>query len=323
MNILITSSGRRTSLLKFFRVAAHKRGGKVFAGDLDSLAPTLFGADGAFRLPPIMSADYVSVLEELIEKHRINLVVPTIDTELLVLARNRPRLEQASANILISDIHLVECARDKWKTHELFVRHGIRMPRTWLPEELDRADLPERVFLKPRDGSSSLNTHAVRRQDVSNILPSVPCPIIQECVSGTEITIDALLSLDGEPIHYVPRIRLKAIGGESVQGVTIDNATFAPWMGRLLGVLQSLGGRGPMTLQAFLVPDGDPIFFEVNPRFGGGFPLGHAAGGEYPEWICRMLEGEMMPSKLGMYERGLYMTRYYEEIVTKELPWPR
>lgn len=323
MNILITSSGRRTSLLKFFRVAAHKRGGRIFAGDLDSLAPTLFGADEALRLPPIMSEEYVSSLERLIGKHRIDLVVPTIDTELLILARNRQRLEQAGANILISDIRLVECARDKWKTHACFARQDIRMPRTWLPEELDLADLPERVFLKPRDGSSSLNTHAVRRQDVSNILPSVPCPIIQECITGTEITIDALLSLEGEPIHYVPRIRLKAVGGESVQGVTIDNATMVPWMERLLRALQALGGRGPMTLQAFLVPDGDPIFFEVNPRFGGGFPLGHAAGGEYPEWICRMLEGEAVPPKLGMYERGLYMTRYYEEIVTKELLWPR
>ena len=79
---------------------------------------------------------------------------------------------------------------------------------------------------------------------------------------------------------------------QSIQGVTIPDEDFRDWMLKLLGAISDLGGIGPMTLQAFLTGEGDPVFSEVNPRFGGGFPLGHAAGGRYPEWILRMLDGE-------------------------------
>jgi carbamoyl-phosphate synthase large subunit len=76
-----------------------------------------------------------------------------------------------------------------------------------------------------------------------------------------------------------------------------------------------------MTLQAFLVEDGEPIFFEVNPRFGGGFPLGYAAGANYPEWILQMLEGKTVAPRLAEYKKGVYMTRYYKEVIVEEPLW--
>ncbi len=322
MNILITSAGRRASLLKFFKAEAHARSGCVFAGDVSSLAPTLFLADQAVPLPPVSSPEYIPALEGLVRRQHIRLIVPTIDTELRVLACNASRLAQAGAYALVSDATLIDCTRDKWRTHIEFTARGFRMPRTWRPEDLEQAGLPDQLFLKPRDGSASQHTHAVDRGELHAVLPRVPFPIIQERVDGREITIDALLGLDGEPLHYVPRIRLKAIGGESVQGVTIDDTGFKTWMRRLLDALRMLGGRGPMTIQAFLVDDGEPVLFEINPRFGGGFPLGHAAGGRYPEWICRMLDGQGVLPRLGDYARQVYMTRYYEEIITRNLPWP-
>ena len=42
MNALVTSAGRRTSLVQAFAKATAARGGKVFAGDLSGLAPALY-----------------------------------------------------------------------------------------------------------------------------------------------------------------------------------------------------------------------------------------------------------------------------------------
>ena len=61
---------------------------------------------------------------------------------------------------------------------------------------------------------------------------------------------------------------------------------------------------------------------EINPRFGGGFPLTDEAGGLYPEWCLAMAGGETVPSRIGEYRRGLYMTRYYSEIFFEEPQWP-
>jgi carbamoyl-phosphate synthase large subunit len=320
MNVLITSAGRRTSLLQAFQQAAHRRGGKLFAGDMDGLAPALYLADEAIRLPSVRDPEYISSLLELTERRRINLLVPTIDTELPLLAKAAPAFADRGCHALVSSAELVSIAADKWETVRAFRSQGIRVPRSWLPEDLPQAALPEHLFVKPRDGSASRNIHAVHRDQLMQLLPRVLDPLIQEEVKAPEITIDALLSLSGQPIHYVPRLRIRTVGGESIQGVTLPDAPTGPWIRRVLEVVVSLGGRGPITLQAFMSEEG-PLFSEINPRFGGGVPLTFAASGQYPEWIMQILEGKDVEPRLGEYKTGLYMTRHYTELFTEAPLW--
>lgn len=320
MNVLITSAGRRTSLLALFQEAARARGGRVFAGDMDPLAPALYLADQPLRLPPVSSPEYLPFLLDFVRANAIRLVVPTIDTELAVFAEGADRFARAGCRLLVSSPALVAACRDKWRTAEVFGAAGVRVPRSWLPEDALKADLPEALFLKPRDGSASKDAFACRRSDLAALLAQVPNALVQERITGREVTIDALLDFEGRPIHCVPRIRLKTVGGESVQGVTIAEPGLDEWLEGLLRLLGGMGGVGPMTLQAFLAEDGF-VLFEINPRFGGGFPLGHAAGGRYPQWLLAMAAGETVAPRLGQYVAGLSMTRTYREIFTREPLW--
>ncbi len=145
--------------------------------------------------------------------------------------------------------------------------------------------------------------------------------VVQEVLTGPEITIDALLDLNGTPIHYVPRVRIRILAGESVQGVTLDHdPELEAWIERVLGVCSRLGAVGPLTIQAFLTPDG-PVLSEINPRFGGGFPLALEAGGAYPGWLLDMVAGEAVAPRLGQYEAGVYMTRFHTEHFTRQPRW--
>ena len=183
------------------------------------------------------------------------------------------------------------------------------------------AALPEQVFVKPRSGSASQDTYRISRDHLEGVLPLVPDPIVQEVLSGPEITIDALLDLAGRPIHFVPRRRIKTLGGESIQGVTLaHDVAFEGWIELVLKVSASLGAIGPLTLQAFLTEAG-PVLTEVNARFGGGFPLAMAAGGAYPSWLLDMVEGRAIEPRLGDYEPGLFMTRYNIEQYTRRPRW--
>lgn len=319
MNVLITSAGRRTSLLRHFQHVAGARGGRVHAGDMDGLAPALYLADEAIQLPPVLHEDYIPFLLDYVETHDIKLVVPTIDTELAVFAANRERFLEKGCRLLISSPELVAACRDKWSTSLFFEDKGIRVPRSWLPADLPE-DLPEKLFIKPRDGSASQDAYAVGRGDLETMLKQVPNAIVQERVAGKEITIDAFLDFNGQPIHYVPRIRLKTVGGESVQGVTIKEPGLGKWLESILRIIGEEGGVGPMTLQAFLTGD-EFVLFEINPRFGGGFPLGHEAGGHYPQWLCDLVEGQSVAPRLGEYVEGLSMTRSYQEVFTLERKW--
>lgn len=321
MNILLTSAGRRTSLLLAFMKAAHKIGSQVFAADIDPLAPACALADKAFRLPRISDPNYLTTLMALARTHGVRLIVPTIDTELSLLAQNADAFRAEGIHNLISTPQFVASCGDKWETVLAFRAEGIAVPDSWLPE-FHPDSLPQELFLKPRNGSASANIHICRRETLDQTLPLVPNPIIQECLQGKEITVDALLDTQGRPIHFVPRERIRTLGGESIQGVTLDSPEIDTWLESVLHACGRLGARGPITIQAFLTDRG-PVLTEINPRFGGGFPLALAAGGDYPTWILGSLKGEPLEPRLGQYRRGLYMTRHYQEIFLETLPWPR
>jgi carbamoyl-phosphate synthase large subunit len=320
--VLLTCAGRRTSLLSLFRDAVRPSGGRVLAADLDPLAPTMLQADAAVEVPPVDDDAYVPALLDAVTTHDVDLVVPTIDPELPVLLDARDALADAGAHALISEAELLEVTGDKWRTVRHFAEAGFRTPASWRPGDAGEGALPDPVFVKPRRGSSSVGARAVPRRHLDAALDRVDAPILQEVVDAPEITVDALFDLHGTLLHYVPRLRIRTLAGESVQGRTLPEDVCGPWLQDVLGAAGDLGARGPLTLQAFLT-DGEPTLSEINPRFGGGFPLAHAAGAHYPAWILEMIDAASpddapLSPRLGSYQPGLYMTRSFTEYFTTE-----
>jgi carbamoyl-phosphate synthase large subunit len=312
MTVLLTSAGRRTSLLRAFQEAVRDTGGCVWAGDADPLSPTLQIADEHAVLPLVDDDTYVSTLVDLVDTHDIDLVLSLIDPELQVLATAAPALREAGCHALVSTSSVLDLAADKWETLQYFKDLGIRTPATWLPARSSPSDWPNPVFIKPRKGSASTDARAVEKGQASSVLSRLETPLLQEVVDAPEMTVDALFDLDGTLIHYVPRLRLRTQAGESIQGRTLPDDTIGRWLRRVLRELGRLGARGPVTLQGFCT-EPEPTLSEVNPRFGGGFPLARAAGGRYPSWIVQMCNGNAPSPRLGEYTEGLCMTRAYTE----------
>jgi carbamoyl-phosphate synthase large subunit len=311
MNVLLTSAGRRTSLLRLFRSAA-EQDGQVWAGDADPLAPTLQAADRSVVLPSIQDPSYLPTLLDHVDAHDVDLVVPLIDPDLLSLAAARSRFDDAGCELLTSDPSLLDLAHDKWSTVQHFSERGFRTPTSWLPGTSLPDEWPDPVFVKPRRGSASANARRVDRDGAGRVAASMESPLLQEVIDAPEVTVDALFDLSGRLLHYVPRLRLRTMAGESIQGRTLSDADLDAWLHRLLREIGKLGARGPITVQAFRT-EPSPTLSEINPRFGGGFPLTHAAGGRYPEWILRMCAGASLTPRLGEYTDGLCMTRAYTE----------
>ncbi|MGC4116302.1 MAG: hypothetical protein QM765_17355 [Myxococcales bacterium] len=62
--------------------------------------------------------------------------------------------------------------------------------------------------------------------------------------------------------------------------------------------------------------DGDtPRFTEINARFGGGAPLGIAAGVDSPKWLLARAAGlDLDLPPLGRYQTGLYLARFDDSL---------
>ena len=126
--ILVTSVGRRGQLIKWL-IKEVKPKGKIFAADARNHAPAAFLADEWVEVPLIESSDYIDILLDYCTKNDVNMVSPTIDSELAVLSKNRAKFLAAGITILISDKETIEISLNKRKTHEWLVSNGYPTPR--------------------------------------------------------------------------------------------------------------------------------------------------------------------------------------------------
>ena len=69
--------------------------------------------------------------------------------------------------------------------------------------------------------------------------------------------------------------------------------------------------RGVVTFQLFVDPSRSPILgIEINPRFGGGYPLSHAAGSSYPAMLINEYLLDVSPSFNDQWQPNVVMLRY-------------
>ncbi|MBR0057067.1 MAG: ATP-grasp domain-containing protein, partial [Kiritimatiellae bacterium] len=242
------------------------------------------------------------------------LVVPTIDTELPLLARRRQWLEErCGATILVSSPECVETCFDKGLTALFLSACGIPGAATWRGrDEAEAARPPLPLVVKPARGSSSHGVFVVRTaRELDFFLDVVEDPVVQALLDGQEYTIDALLDFDGGYVAAVPRRRLAVRDGEILKGMIDLDGRVTAASRRLLAALGELGAAGPLTLQGFLCRDGEFRFTEVNPRLGGGAPMTFAAGADYPGWLCSAATGRPAPDiPLDGVRDGALFTRF-------------
>ena len=113
---LISSAGRRVELLNCFREDAAALGMRLelVATDMNpAMSAACQMADRPFQVPRVTDPEFIPRMLELCTQERVALVVPTIDTELQVLAANHARFSAIGARVAISSPEVVRLARNK------------------------------------------------------------------------------------------------------------------------------------------------------------------------------------------------------------------
>jgi carbamoyl-phosphate synthase large subunit len=317
--ILLSSAGRRVELLRCFR-----RAGAELGADIEMIAcdqePRLSAAcreaDAAFAVPAAADKDYADAVLDICARRGIGLVVPTIDPELLPLSLAAERFEAAGIRIAISDPRVIEIARDKLATAAFLAEHGIAAPRTLAAETGMRAggDWTWPALAKPRHGSSGRGIRIVR-DEAELAAHAIGEPfIVQELLQGREFTVNLFFDRDGQFRAAVPHERLRIRAGEVEKGVTRHHRALEQAARRIADVLP--GARGALCFQAMVAPNGAVKVFEINARFGGGYPLADAAGAPFARWLLEEQLG--LPSTAGdAWREDVLMLRYDAAIFTR------
>jgi len=305
--VLFTCAGRRVDIVSAFGRA----GATTVACDLSPLAPALYHADHHALVLPVADPGYLPKLAELIATYEVALVVPLTDLDQVLLARARDHGE-LPAPVLLPAADVVERVNDKYLAHEFFEANGIPSPPSWLPEGLP-SDLEFPVLVKARHGFGSQHIYrAESRDQLDFFLRYSPADsFVQKCCRGEEFSIDVFCDFDGRCLNAIPRTMIESRGGESIKGMTIkdwDLIQYAAFVAETLGLV------GPANVQCFREHDGRHEVTDVNPRFGGAFPLPTAAGSRYPELAIALAEGERPEPSLGEFREGVLMTRFYSHL---------
>lgn len=317
LGVLFTSAGRRVGLIHAFEEAAAKLGLnlKIVACDMSpDFSAACRKADVSYSVPRCTDPDYIPSLKEICHRHAIRLIVPTIDTELEILASHKHEFEEEGWRVLVSDLSAVQVARNKMLTFERLKTAGVPVPQTWSVDEFISdvpANSPLGFICKPRDGSCSAGIRFATTKSGVLALALPENYIIQEHVKGREFTVNVFFDLNGRAQCWIPHWRKEVRGGEVSQGITerllgLDSAIL-----RLSAAVPGL--VGPVCFQLIEERPGDYKVFEINARFGGGYPLAHAAGAEFSKWVLEETLG-FPCSADNEWRDGVAMCRYDDAV---------
>lgn len=290
MRILFTGVGRRIELLQAFRNAALvlNKDLKIYGADMAGTAPALAYCDFTRRVVAMKDPGYIQNLLDICLSDHIDLLIPTIDTDLLILSENKDKFEAIGTRVMISAPDKIRICRDKNNTSQFFVDCGLHAPMPVNDWKEYKSGFP--AFIKPKDGSSSINAFKVENEEELEVYAGqVEDYIVQPFVSGREYTIDIFCDWDGEPISIVPRERLQIRAGEVLKTQMCMDSIMIEEAKVLCAAFKPCG---PMTVQLIRDDDGTDWYIEINPRFGGGAPLSMKAGARSAEAILKLMDGE-------------------------------
>ena len=314
MKVLFTGVGRRIELLQAFRNAALvlNKNLKLYGADMAGTAPALAYCDYTRKVVSMKDPYYIDNLLSICQVDKIDLIIPTIDTDLLILSENNDRFESIGTRVMISDPDKIRICRDKNNTSQFFVDCGLKAPMPVNDWKLYKGDYP--AFIKPKDGSSSINAYKVENEDELKLYSEmVEDYIVQPFVRGREYTIDVFCDWRGNPISIVPRERLQVRSGEVLKTqIAMDQAM----IDEAKKLCEGFKPCGPMTVQLIRDEDGIDWFIEINPRFGGGAPLSMKAGARSTEAILKLLDNEKVEYYSDIEDGAIY-SRFDQSVCIK------
>lgn len=316
-NVLITSAGQRVSLVRAFQKEISKinKENKVYTVDLNPvLAPACHISDGYRTVKRVSDPNYIPELIEICLELGVKIIIPTIDTELQILAENRELFLDKGIVPIVSSLEFVQKCRDKRIINNFFIDNGIDIPKT-----IDKSFPTFPLFIKPYDGSLSKDTFLIQKEsELKEYHFSNQKLMFMEYIDHTqhdEYTVDTYYDKNGDLKCVVPRKRIFVRAGEINKGVTNNNEILTYVKERLPNIR---GAIGCLTMQFFFNPISKRIIgIEINPRFGGGFPLSYLAGANYPKYI---IEEYILGKKIEYFEdweNNLLMLRYDDEVLVR------
>lgn len=232
-------------------------------------------------IPMHTDTGFTTALKEIIRTRQIDAIYPTMDA----VAETLHNLAAELGIIVIgSSKETTAICADKRKTYAAL--HG-HIPLARCYKSLDEVEQYP-VFLKPAVGYGARGAaKANNRRHAELLLETAESKsvLIQECLTGTEWTIDCFSDRHGKLRFHGVRSRNRVSNGISVNTTECEQHAqeFAQWADTINSILKP---RGAWFFQAKQAADGKPRLLEVAARLAGSSALFRIKGVNFALLSC-------------------------------------
>jgi len=323
VNILITSAGRRSYLVEYFKKALKGRG-KVLVANSIANVPAALIAYKSYLVPYSWEIGYIDKLLTICREQEVKLLLSLHDIDVYILSKHRDVFTAEGINILVPSQQIAEACLDKLKLYEIVSKYGIRHCDTYVclkevRDMIDAGSLSYPLIIKPRWGFGSLGLFQVNSPEellpLYNVLditikrtflPKLECYeesksiIIQPKLSGEEFGLNVVSDLNSKYTTCLVLRKNEMRSGETFSATTIYDKELTD-MGKSISAMTHHKGVFDVDV---MQQDGKYFLLEINPRFGGHYPFVHEAGADIPSAIIAWAEGRIPEEQWLSYQEN-------------------
>jgi carbamoyl-phosphate synthase large subunit len=270
--------------------------------DANDDCPGRHMVDAFAKLPLVAHPEYLDALTAQLRAHAIDVLLPGIDSEIILLSRARDRLAKDGTRIALAPTDLIEAADDKLATAAFIVAHGLNAPATC------DADFPQElgfpVVAKPRRGQGSRGVLILK--DKSSLRAFLeqrrPGYCLQQYIEGPEITVGFLYDWNSVLCDAIAMERTLDCG-RTTRATVIRSP-------EVLRFIDDFGARikgaGAVNAQLRLTSDAGAQIFEINARLSGSTAMRVAVGFNDPLRIVKHLARKMPIERSSVQDATVY-----------------
>lgn len=300
--------------------------GNVATGVLHSLSEYeyhLFGCDVGkypagidlvedfFCVPYAQDKKYIPELILACKARQIQAILPTNETELAILDKQRAKFAEADIKLIMNDSYILNTCLDKYICIQELKKLGIDVPQTYFTK-----DLPDGFgdyILKPRSGcGSKFLKRANNADEVRQIEEEFgKSLIIQEYLPDEAGEYTMGVFSDGKMTRCIIFQRELTHGYTSFVKLVHDEAMES--IGETIAKSWHLCGSINIQMRQ---KNGKAYVFEINPRLSGTTHFRSLVGFNDAYWWCRMAFGQSIPRYKSKFKEAIGVRMMDEKIIS-------
>tara|TARA_Y100000589_G_scaffold133659_2_gene127682 strand:+ start:11928 stop:12974 length:1047 start_codon:yes stop_codon:yes gene_type:complete len=340
INILVTGAGSPGGPGIIKCLINHEDNFNIFICDADEEASGKYLIANKFmKIPKADEPEFVSKLLKLCIRYKINIILPLVTKELLLLSKNKEIFHKNGIKIIVSDFKSLNILNDKGLIYSWLQERNIKVPKFFfinnsedLLKRLDDIGFPENPFvLKPRISNGSRGVRIIDKKiDKLDLLfnqkpnslymnlddliktienKNIPPLIISEFLPGEEVTVDTIIKDDNLELILI-RTRDRMRSGISIKGKFIKDKKIEDYIKNIIKSFKGL--NGPIGFQLKRSVKDEFLLLECNPRIQGTSVASLGLGINIPVSIIKSTLG--IKTKYNKKYYGISFSRYYEQI---------